>query len=86
MPPDGAIAAIVIAAAITITAIIALGVLYPLDKARRSARRGRHAKRALDDLAASDWIQTWRPTRADRATALRMRRDMRPWIPRRRLP
>ena len=87
MPPDGPVAAIVIAAVIILIAIAALGVLYPVDSARRAARRGRHARaRALDDLAASAWIQAWRPARADRAAALRMRRDLRRWIPRRRLP
>lgn len=46
-PPDGAVAAIVIAAVIILIAIAALGVLYPADSARRAARRGRHARRAL---------------------------------------
>lgn len=87
MPPNGPVAAIVTAAVIIIIAIAALGVLYPADSARRARRCGRHARaRALDDFTASAWIQAWRPTRADHAAALRLRRDLRRWIPRRRLP
>lgn len=53
--------------------------------------RGRHRERTLiartlEDLAADAWIQAWRPSCGDRLAVLRMRREMRRWIPRRRLP
>jgi len=52
---------------------------------RRRPLRGRHRQRtliarALDDLAADDWIQAWQPGPGDRLAVLRMRRDMRRWI------
>lgn len=87
MPPNGPVAAITIAAAIILTAIIALGYLYPLDRARRAARRrGRHRpppvhvriRAAVRDPAAEAWVEPMRPDRS--LAGLRLRRDLRRWI------
>ena len=71
------VAALTIAAPIAFTAWVVLG---------RTPRRGRHEARTRADLLADAWTSAWRPGPGDRATALRLRRDMRRWLPRKRLP
>ncbi len=70
------IAALTVAAPVAVTAWVALHATRP---------RARHA-RTRDEMAADAWTQVWRPGPGDRATVLRLRRDLRRWIPRRKLP
>lgn len=71
------VAALTIAAPIAIASWIALRTTRP---------RARHAAQTRADMLARAWAEAWRPGPGDHATALRLRRDLRRWIPRKRLP
>lgn len=70
------------------TAVLIVGpVILIIWAALRLRPRHRDAITVRDhhhQAAADQWAQAWRPDRS--ADILRLRRDLRPWLPHRRLP
>lgn len=69
-----------ICGALLIAAIITLASLPLISRQLHS----RHSRQLRHDAEAQFWIRELRPDRS--LAALRLRRDLRPWISRRRLP